>query len=91
MEDKADHEREDIGQPANDNSGREHANVEDADIAPWRRLDRVVLRIARLIGRQIAREHFESLQAANDNARPSKEAEDHGRKGRGEQGRRIKE
>ncbi|WP_277749161.1 hypothetical protein [Paenirhodobacter populi] len=27
-----------------------------------------MLTIARLIGRQIAREHFEALQAANDNS-----------------------
>ena len=36
------------------------------------RLDKVVLTIARLIGRQIAREHFEALQAANDNKRPTR-------------------
>lgn len=35
------------------------------------RVDAVVLTIARLIGCQIAREHFEALQAANDN-RPLK-------------------
>ena len=31
------------------------------------KLDRVVLSIARLIGRRIAREHFEARHAANDN------------------------
>lgn len=31
------------------------------------RVDTAVLRIARLIGRQIAREEFERLNAANDN------------------------
>ncbi|UUP17071.1 hypothetical protein [Nitratireductor thuwali] len=85
MEDKADHEREDIGQPANDNSGREHANVEDADIAPWRRVDRVVLSIARLIGRQIARQEFEAVRAANDNDRPARTTEGCREQGKQEQ------
>lgn len=31
-----------------------------------------MLTIARLIGRQIAREHFEALQAANDNQPPKR-------------------
>jgi hypothetical protein len=30
-------------------------------------LDEPVFRLARLLGRQIAREHFASIQAANDN------------------------
>ena len=34
------------------------------------RVDKVVLTIAQLIGRQIAREHFEALQAANENQPP---------------------
>ncbi|MER9557906.1 hypothetical protein [Mesorhizobium sp. M0323] len=29
--------------------------------------ERAVLSIARLLGRRVAREHFEELQAANDN------------------------
>ena len=33
-------------------------------------IDAAVLRIARLIGRQIAREEFERQTAANDNRRP---------------------
>jgi hypothetical protein len=37
-------------------------------------VDAVVLSIARLIGRQIAREHFEALQAANDNQPPKSRA-----------------
>lgn len=49
--------------PANDNGNA----LRDADIEPWEKRDRVVLSIARLIGRQIAREHFEALRAANDN------------------------
>lgn len=58
--------------PGNDNTPPNG----DADIAPWQRLDRVVFDIARLIGRQMAREDFERLRAAtaNDNA-PRKEAD----------------
>ena len=48
---------------ANDN-GRPEARVEDA-----------VMRLARLLGRQIAREHFHRPEAANDNA-PEREAQD---------------
>ncbi|MEP7456289.1 hypothetical protein [Phyllobacterium sp. SB3] len=43
------------------------------------RVDEVVLTIARLIGRQIAREHFEALQAANDNASPTRQHEPDGK------------
>lgn len=59
--------------PANDNrlpGGKNVGNEADAS----ERLDRVVLTIARLIGRQIAREHFEALQAANDNQPPIRRA-----------------
>ena len=35
-----------------------------------------LLTIARLLGRQIARERFEASRAANDNAPPEKEAHD---------------
>ena len=49
--------------PANDN---ESPNG-DADIASWERVDRVVLSIARLICRRIAREQFGALCVANDN------------------------
>ena len=34
------------------------------------RIDAAILRIARLIGRQMAREEFERLNAANDNRPP---------------------
>jgi hypothetical protein len=34
------------------------------------RIDAAILRIARLIGRQMAREEFERLTAANDNRPP---------------------
>lgn len=61
--------------PANDNrppDGQETGREADAPD----RLDAVVLSIARLIGRQIAREHFEALQAANDNAPPTQDGPD---------------
>lgn len=54
--------------PANDNKRAGHKGETDADIAPWEKLDRVVLSIARLIGRRMAREDYETaLRAANDN------------------------
>jgi hypothetical protein len=36
----------------------------------WVRIDAAALMIARLIGRQMAREAFEGLEAANDNDPP---------------------
>lgn len=38
----------------------------------WVRIDAAVLTIARLIGRQMAREVFERLKAANDNDPPDR-------------------
>ena len=38
----------------------------------WIRIDAVALTIARLIGRQMARETFERLKAANDNEPPER-------------------
>ena len=54
----------DDGQPpaANDNGNAEGRA----------RIDAAVLRIARLIGRQMAREKFERLIAANDNRPPGR-------------------
>jgi hypothetical protein len=49
--------------PANDNQGPEG----ELDQETRQQMDRVVLTIARLIGRSIAREHFAALGAANDN------------------------
>lgn len=51
--------------PANDNQGPDERVGETR-----RQLDQVVLTVARLIGRRIARDHFAALSAANDN-RPS--------------------
>ena len=52
---------------ANDNPG--------PDGGPEARIEAAALRLARLLGRQIAREHFEAARAANDNA-PADEAGD---------------
>jgi len=55
--------------PTNDNRPPDGQDTgREADVSE--RVDAVVLSIARLIGRQIAREHFEALQAANDNKPP---------------------
>jgi hypothetical protein len=56
--------------PANDNQGAGIVGVAARD-----KLDKVVLSIARLIGRQIAWEHFQAQQAANDNRVSSGRAE----------------
>ena len=53
---------------ANDNGGSRGG--------PEARIDAAVMRLARLLGRQIAREQFEATRAANDNAPPEKEAHD---------------
>lgn len=51
---------------ANDNLAPDGEGGTTGDVAA--RLDTVVFSIARLIGRQLAREQFEALRAANDNA-----------------------
>ena len=57
---------------ANDNQGSDGQDDETR-----RELDQVVLSIARLIGRRIAREHFAALSAANDNRpKDARDAED---------------
>ena len=43
---------------------------------PEARIEDAVMRLARLLGRQIAREQFRQFEAANDNAPPEKEAHD---------------
>lgn len=58
--------------PANDNQAPDGQDDETR-----RQLDQVVLTIARLIGRRIAREHFAALTAANDNrSKGAQDAED---------------
>ncbi|MBN9036882.1 MAG: hypothetical protein J0H53_12485 [Rhizobiales bacterium] len=49
--------------PANDNTGPQ----DEPDAETWRRIDEVAIRLARIIGRRMAREDFERLTAANDN------------------------
>jgi len=63
------HTEPEIIVPANDNTPP-NGDAADADIAPWEKLDRVVFDIARLIGRQMARQDYERLRAAtaNDNS-----------------------
>ena len=56
---------------ANDNTGSQAG----AGGGPEARIDAAVMRLARLLGRQIARERFRQSQAANDNA-PDTEAHD---------------
>lgn len=59
------------GRPANDNRPPNAQGNEDDNNASAR-LDAVVLSVARLIGRQIARDHHQNaLRAANDNANPN--------------------
>ena len=62
-----------------DGNGRErerlHGPAANDKGGPEARIDAAVMRLARLLGRQIAREQFEALHAANDNA-PEKEAHD---------------
>jgi hypothetical protein len=52
--------------PANDNRPPHGQESEGKAKAPGK-LDAAVLSIARMIGRQMAREHFEAQQHANDN------------------------
>jgi hypothetical protein len=58
--------RTDRERPANNNRAPHEQESEGKAKAPGK-LDGAVLSIARMIGRQIAREHFEAQQAANDN------------------------
>ncbi|MER9592965.1 hypothetical protein NKI94_30090 [Mesorhizobium australicum] len=41
-------------------------------------LDKAAVSVARLVGRQIARKHFEALRAANDNATEASETQQDG-------------
>jgi hypothetical protein len=66
MIEDGDHATDDLQPPAANDNG-------NAEVLP--RIDAAVLRIARLIGRQMAREAFERLSAANDN-RPPKPPEE---------------
>ena len=59
------------GVAANDNPGSEVGAGGGAE----GRIDTVVMTLARLLGRQIAREEFRRLEAANDNT-PAKDADE---------------
>ncbi|RWB71504.1 MAG: hypothetical protein EOQ50_21545 [Mesorhizobium sp.] len=63
--------------PANDNGDLVSPEDRRENVAAAR-LDRTVLDIARLIGRQLAREAFEAEQAANDNRPSHREGEGRG-------------
>lgn len=52
--------------PANDNDGAGEPSAEGPSAETWRKVDAVALKLARIIGRSMAREDFERLQAAND-------------------------
>ena len=62
-----------------DGNGRErerlHGPAANDNGGPEARIDAAVMRLARLLGRQIAREQFARPDTANDNA-PEKEAHD---------------
>ena len=60
--------------PANDNQGPDGGR-DEPDQDTRQQVDRVILSIAQLIGRRIAREQFAALNAANDN-RPKDAQED---------------
>ena len=65
MEDDTEPER---FKPANDNIGPQgEPDTEKPSAETWRKIDRVALTLARIIGRRIAREDFERLRATNDN------------------------
>lgn len=66
-------ERCDRERAANDNG-----EVNGPDPEALRKVDAVVLRLIRIIGRRMAREDFAALQAANDNAPKSSEGPDGG-------------
>lgn len=61
--------------PANDNHPPDGRNA-GGNAEALERLDAVVLSIARLIGRRMAREDYEkAMRAANDNSEPDRKAD----------------
>jgi hypothetical protein len=76
MEDDIEPER---FKPANDNIGpRGEPEAEKPSAKTWRKIDRVALTLARIIGRRMAREDFERLRAANDNRPVASEGSEDG-------------
>ncbi|MDT3379575.1 hypothetical protein RNI52_19750 [Labrys neptuniae] len=65
--------------PSNDNTERAGSNRAGEDSSSAK-LDRIVLDIARAIGRQLAREAFEKHKAANDNRPGRRKEEGRGKK-----------
>ncbi|MEF2074929.1 hypothetical protein [Consotaella aegiceratis] len=62
--------------PANDNHAP-HGQSTRSDADAFERLDKVVLSIARLIGRRMAREDYEkAMHAANDNGSRAGDGQD---------------
>ena len=55
--------------------GRAHDAVANDNGGPQARIEDAVMRLARLLGCQIAREQFEATRAANDNAPEDKAGE----------------
>ena len=55
--------------------GQSHDAAADDNGGPEARIEDAVVRLARIIGRQIAREQFRQSEAANDNA-PAKGADE---------------
>ena len=66
-----DEKHPDRGKPANDNHAPDKQQESGGKAEASEQFDAVVLSIARLIGRQMAREDFAALVAANDNRAPS--------------------
>ncbi len=65
MEDDTEPER---FKPANDNIGPSgEPDAEKPSSETWRKIDRVALTLARIIGRRMAREDYAARVAANDN------------------------
>jgi hypothetical protein len=59
-------EHSDCADDCEDQCSAANDNGSNADLNATM-LDEAVFRLARLLGRQIAREHFAAMQAANDN------------------------
>lgn len=65
MEDDTEPER---FKPANDNIGPHgEPNAEKPSAETWDKIDRVALKLARIIGRRMAREDYAARVVANDN------------------------
>ncbi|GLS35696.1 hypothetical protein GCM10010869_12850 [Mesorhizobium tianshanense] len=69
-----------VDEAGNDSASHDYR----AEMSAREMAERAVLSIARLLGRRVAREHFEELQAANDNkAHPPEKTPSEGEGGDG--------